>query len=88
MKKCSVAIKQHLNSLKRKGERLYHMLKATYSVLADKNLVAELDYIVSFQRGSTSSTIVSAVYEDITRRVIHTMANSLLHSQAMLETIA
>ena len=32
MKKCSVAIKLHLNSeqFKKKGERLYHMLKAMY----------------------------------------------------------
>ena len=88
MKKCSVAIKQHLNSkqFKKQGRKVVSHAKS--HVLADKNLVAELDAIVSFRCGSTSSTIVSAVYEDITRRVIHTMANSLLHSQAMLERIA
>lgn len=33
-------------------------------------------------------TVVDTLYKDILRRVINTMANSLIQSQAMLERIA
>ena len=44
--------------------------------------------VISFRSTSTGTAIVDTLYKDIFRRLINTMANSLIQSQPMLDRIA
>ena len=57
-------------------------------ILYNQELKGEFKTVISFHSESTSLALVDTLYKDILRRVINTMANSLIQSQAMLARIA
>ena len=87
MRKCSVCIKRHPNcrEYKKVGRK---MVSNARTVVQDKELLADFKAIVVFHCDSATETVIHAIFIDLVRRVIHTMANSLLQSQAMLDRLA
>ena len=88
MRNCSVAIKHHLNCKQFKTQGKQVILKAKQSVLYDKELIKQLATIILYRCEHSTSASVEIIYRDMLKRVINTMANSLLSSQAMLERIS
>lgn len=87
MRKCSESIKSTLNCKNFKLQGRTIILKTKQSVLNNLELKADLAVVISFRCGETSASVVDTLYKDLLRRVINTMANSLIQSQAMLARI-
>ena len=64
------------------------ILNAKQYILYNQELKGEFKTVIYFRFESTSLAVVDTLYKDILRRVINTMANSLIKSQAMLARIA
>ena len=88
MRNCSVAIKHHLNCKQFKTQSKKVILNAKQSVQHDQELIKQLGTVVSFCSEPSTPASIEIIYRDILRRVINTMANSLLSSQTMLERIS
>ena len=78
MRNCSVAIKHHLNCKQFKTQGKKVILNAKESVLHDQELIKQLGTVVSFHSELSTPASIEIIYRDILRRVINTMANSLL----------
>ena len=64
------------------------ILNTRQCVLYNQELKGEFKTVIFFRSESTSLAVVDTLYKDIVRRVINTMANSLIQSQTMLARIA
>ena len=64
------------------------ILNTKQYILYNQEMKGEFKTVISFRSASTSLAVVDTFYKDILRRVINTMANSLIQSQAMLARIA
>ncbi len=88
MRKCSIAIKQQLNH----DQFIIHgrrtILITKRKVLNSHELMSDLGTLIKFRVNNVTDGIIETLYKDLVRRVINTMANSFLNSQAMLERIA
>ena len=74
------------NSLKLQGRTV--VIHTKKEVLTNQDLIADLEAIIIFRVTSVDSSTILCINRDMVRRVIHTMANSLLSSQAMLERVS
>ena len=88
MRKCSRFIKSKLNCKQFKLQGKTVILNTKQYILYNQELKGEFKMVISFRSESTSTAIVDTLYKDILRRVINTMANSLIQSQAILNRIA
>ena len=88
MHKCSRLIKLKLNCKQFKLQGKTIALNTKQYTLYNQELKGEFKTVISFRSESTSLAVVDTLYKDILRRVINTMANSLIQSQAMLARIA
>jgi len=88
MQKCSRAIKAHLNCMQLKLQGKHVVIHTKKEVLTNQDLITDLEAIITFRVTSIDYSVVLSIYKDMLWRVIHTMANSLLSSQAMLERIS
>ena len=88
MRRCSKAIKQHLNRDKFHLHGKRTVLLTKQAVRNDKELLNEFGTLVKFRCDDVTDDTIESVYKDLIQRVINTMANSFLTGQAMLERIA
>ena len=88
MRKCSRLIKLALNCRQFKLLRKTVILNTKQYILYNQELKGEFKIVISFCSESTSLAVIATLYKDILRRVINTMANSLIQSQAMVARIA
>ena len=85
MQKCSREIKALLNCKQLKLQGRTVVIHTKKEVLTNQDLIADLEAIITFRITSVDSSTILYIYRDMVRRVIHTMANSLLSSQACLK---
>ena len=88
IRKCSILIKLILNCKQFKLQGKTVILNTKQYILYNQELKGEFKTAISFRSASTSLAVVDTLYKDILRRVINTMANSLIQSQALLARIA
>ena len=88
MQKCSREIKAHLNCKQLILQGRTVIIHTKKEVLTNQDLIADLEAIITFRITSVDSSTILCIYRDMVSRVIHTMVNSLLSSQAMLERIS
>ena len=88
MRKCSKAIKTHLNykQYRIQGRRIILLTKEL--VLKDQELISDFKFLIKFHSSSANLATITEVYRDLLTRVINTMANQFLTNQEMLERIA
>lgn len=88
LRKCSIAIKTHLNRKQFLLQGRKVMLSTRHQVLNNKELLSDFSTLVLFRSSATDAATIRGVYFDLVKRVINTMANSFLSSQDMLERIS
>ena len=88
MRKCSRAIKNHLNykQYKIQGRRI--ILFTKQCVLKDEELISDFEDLMKFHSSTADIATIANVYRDLLTRVVNTMANQFLINQDMLERIA
>ena len=88
MCKCSRLIKLTLNCKQFKLQGKIIISNTKQYILYNQELKGEFKTVISFCSESTSLAVVNTLHKGILRRVINTMANSFIQSQAMLARIA